>query len=291
MPIPIPENDAGQRLDRYLRKAFRATPMSLIQKALRTGKVRVNGRRADGDQRLVTGDWVLLPDEWFREKEKKQAGTTGRNDFRAWVIFEDENILAINKPAGIPVHEGTGHTEGTLSDLLSAYLPDNAGNSRTFRPAFAHRLDSDTSGVILAGKSAVALRSLTAQFREGRAQKEYRAWAGGTFTEQEGTLETPLADKEGTEQSAVTLYRVLKTAGEFTLLSIRILTGRTHQIRRHLAGIGHPVAGDRRYNGANAERLMLHAFRVSIEDPVSGGKRTFEAPMPGEFERPGHLRR
>jgi len=281
--ITISENDADQRLDRFLRKAFRATPLSLIQKALRTKKIRVNGNRATADQRLNRNDTVTLPLEWFREKADVLPAPLEDNNFKKMILFENDDLLVLNKPAGVPVHEGTGHEKNTLADRLKSYLAGRAGENRTFRPAFAHRLDCDTSGVLIAGKNAATLRSLAARFREGRVDKEYAAVVEGVLSRKEGVIETPLSDKEGQLRAAITKYRVEKEKRDASLLSIRLMTGRTHQIRRHFAGLGHPILGDRRYDGKPWARLMLHARRATIEDCATGIKMVFEAPLPAAF--------
>jgi RluA family pseudouridine synthase len=283
MKITIEPNDAGQRLDRFLRKAFKATPLSLIQKALRTGKVRVNGKKEGRALMLVAGDQVECSDIEFKTVvplDKKIEAW--EKDLGPMILFEDPDYIILNKPYGLPVHPGAFHEERTLIDLIKAHV--TAGKSLTFEPALAHRLDKGASGVIVAAKNARALRALADLFRKNLIAKKYVAIAHGAPSPAEGTIDKPLMNKEDKLQEAVTHYRVVKSGNDLSLLEVTIETGRLHQIRRHLSGIGHPVLGDPRYGGKKSARLMLHAQSVRFSDWETGRTISAEAPLPEEFK-------
>ena len=282
MHLTLTENDAGQRLDRFLRKAFKSTPLSLIQKVLRKGGVRVNGKKRGGSTFLSAGDTLVIPDNLFKASRTEPAATAGP-DFRKMLIHEDENFLVINKPCGIPVQPGTGHEKVHLTALLKAYLGPGVGKSLTFSPAFTHRLDKDTSGVLLAAKNAAAQRALAALFRQGRVRKTYSAVVKERLRPARGRIETPLENKAGKVQHAVSVYRTIRETGGNTLIEVEISTGRMHQIRRHLAGLGHPVLNDARYGAKGRGRLMLHAREIAFEDPFSHKPICVHAPAPKEF--------
>jgi RluA family pseudouridine synthase len=282
MKITIETNDAGQRLDRFMRKAFKATPLSLIQKALRTGRIKVNGKKGGRGHMLAAGDILeclgiefksVVPlDKKIEEWEK---------DLGPMILFEDDDYIILNKPFGLPVHPGAYHEERTLIDLLKAHAATDS--SLTFQPALAHRLDKGASGVIVAAKNAQALRTLGELFRTNGVAKKYVVIVHGVPSPAEGTVDKPLISKDDKVQEAVSHYKVLKSGNDLALLEVTIETGRLHQIRRHLSGIGHPVFGDPLYGGKKAARLMLHAQTLRFLDGATGRTITAEAPLPGEF--------
>jgi 23S rRNA pseudouridine955/2504/2580 synthase len=282
MQLILTENDAGQRLDRFLRKAFKSTPLSLIQKALRKGRVRINGKKRGGSTFLSRGDVMEMPDNLFKTAIVKASSPAGPG-FRKMIVYEDENYLAINKPFGIPVQPGTGHKTVHLTALLQAYLGSGRGKSLTYSPAFAHRLDRDTSGVLMAAKNAAAQRTLAALFRQGRVRKTYSAVVKGRLRPARGRIEIPLENKAGKKQHAVSVYRTIRETGGNTLIEVEIHTGRTHQIRRHLAGLGHPVLNDARYGTKGRGRLMLHAREIIFKDPLSRHSIRVPVPVPEVF--------
>jgi 23S rRNA pseudouridine955/2504/2580 synthase len=283
MKTTITENDAGQRLDRFLRKAFKATPFSLIHKALRTGKIRVNGKKGGRTQVLSPGDEVAsLGIDFKSVVPMNKKLDEWEKDLRPMILFEDPDYLILNKPSGLPVHPGAYHEERTLIDLIKAYLSED--QSLTFQPALAHRLDKGASGAIVAAKSARALRLLAEHFRKGSLSKRYLVIVQGLPHAAQGRITKPLPDKEGKLQEALTEYRVLKAGEDQALLEVTIKTGRLHQIRRHLSDLGFPVLGDPVYGGKKAARLMLHAQSVKFFDWSTGKTVRAEAPPPEEFE-------
>ncbi len=288
--------ESGQKLLSFLQRRVNA-PASDFHRWIRTGQVRVNGARAKAFDRLNEGDLIRIPP--FAERLPAGSGETLRNEGAAGkkrsrlpIVFEDENILVLAKPAGLPSQDGTGHRESVASILAE----ERAGAA--FVPAPAHRLDKDTSGLLAAGKTYAALRLLTdalAGRGERRPRKEYLAWVEGLWPragtvelkdmlakdERERRVKTLVSDSDRAEakeaRCEVTRLESRSVHGRTrTLLLIRLLTGRTHQIRVQLSSRGHPIVGDTRYgDGASREGLKLHAFRLSI--PLPGGRvRDFE---------------
>jgi 23S rRNA pseudouridine955/2504/2580 synthase len=309
---------AGQRLDKFVRRALRDVPLSHVYKMLRTRKVRVNGARGRAEQILAEGDQVTIrgDEEKLARAEVRAstpAGSAGPRSARTalrhgpsfTVLYEDDQLLAVDKPAGLAAHPGTGIAGATLVEEARAYLkvPDDLSPAE-FRPSPAHRLDRETSGVVLVAKTRKAMVALTATFTAGEeVRKSYLALAKGKLPRAEGRIDLPLSEHEQTARSrsargvnfqeALTHYRVLGSIKEASLLALRIETGRTHQIRRHLQAIGHPVAGDRRYGDFpwnrsarqrwGLDRMFLHAWRLELPHPVTGAPLRLAAPLPPEL--------
>jgi len=304
----IGADNAGQRLDKFLRKALPRVPVSHLFKMIRTKKVRVNGKRAQPEQALEPGDVLSIRGD----ERQLRGGAAGEASGRApprpvdpgklKVLYEDDWLMAVDKPSGMAVHPGSGIASGTLVDHVRAYLGPRAERNG-FLASPAHRLDRETSGVILVAKRRPAMVHFTEIFTRGHPAKRYLALAKGRMPREKGVVDLPLAEHQQTAasrarrgvhmQEAVTRYRVLRQSGDAALLECLIETGRTHQIRRHLAAIGHPVAGDRRYGDFqfNREvrarwglrRLFLHARSIEFPHPEHGGKMSVEAELPSEL--------
>jgi 23S rRNA pseudouridine955/2504/2580 synthase len=298
---------AGQRLDKFLRRALESVPASHLFKLIRTRKVRVNGKRVRGETLLQAGDKVTVQgDEATLLRPMPSAGKASSAEPVAdaadlSVLFEDENLLVCNKPAGLAIHPGSGIRGATLVDLVRAYLPKAAAGEFPASPG--HRLDRDTSGVVLVAKSRRCMVRLTEIFTAGDVRKVYLALAKGRFSEPEGTIDLPLAEHQQTQKSrtahgvkfqpAITRYQVRAATEEVSLLSCRIETGRTHQIRRHLAAVGHPIVGDRRHGDfpfnrrlraqAGLKRMFLHAWKLDLAHPITAKPLSFTAPLPEEL--------
>jgi 23S rRNA pseudouridine955/2504/2580 synthase len=301
----VDEDAAGMRLDKYLRRKLNQVPASHLFKMIRTKKVRVNGRRAQPEQLLAAGDRLAIRgrEEQLLDPRRRPAPPLVGDPARLDVLFEDEWMMAVNKPAGMAVHAGSGIAGATLVDHVRAYLGAKATRN-DFTASPAHRLDRDTSGVILIAKRRPAMVHFTEVFTEGRAKKRYLSLVKGAMPKGYGTINSPLSEHQQTArskerrgvnmQTAVTRYRVLKQGGGCALLECRIETGRTHQIRRHLAAIGHPVVGDRRYGdfSFNREarerwglrRLFLHAEGIEFQHPADGRKIRVTAALPRELQ-------
>jgi 23S rRNA pseudouridine955/2504/2580 synthase len=319
--IRIGPDEANQRLDRFLRKLLDDVSLSAIYKLVRTRQITLNQRKARPEARLKPGDVVgfhqAASDSHMKpRREKAGRGLSTRRDFR--VVYEDADMLAVNKPAGVLVHAGDrGVERDTLIDQVTAYLleqPQPVGESLrefvkpspTFSPALAHRLDRATSGLVLIGKTLAAMQELTRMIKKREVSKIYVALTVGGLPDREGTINVPIARQEdgkgrrrkvvaGEGRTAVTHYRVLAQRGTYTLVELDLETGRTHQIRAHLAHAGAPVAGDDEYgdrdrNRHAAEKLglkrqFLHAARLELAHPVTGAKLDLRAPLWPELKQ------
>jgi len=300
---------AGQRLDKLVRKALRDVPLSHVYKMFRTRKIRVNGARGRAEQVLAEGDTVVIRGDEERllarpETEGAAGGAAPRVTFK--VLHEDADVLVVDKPAGLAAHPGTGIEGATLVEMSRGYLKVPADLPPTeFKPSPAHRLDRDTSGVVIVAKHRKAMVRLGELFTEGdQVKKSYLALAKGKLSRDHGFIDLPLSEHEQTGRSkerrgvnmqeALTRWKVLGANKDASLLAVAIETGRTHQIRRHLEAIGHPVAGDRRYGdfawnrGARQRwglrRMFLHAWKLELPHPVTGAPLRLEAPLPEELE-------
>jgi 23S rRNA pseudouridine955/2504/2580 synthase len=309
LEIKVSPDAAGQRLDKYVRRVLQGVPLSHVYKMLRTRKVRVNGSRGRAEQLLAEGDVVAIRGDEERltggTPDRPAAAGGGRARRRFAVLHEDEQLLAVDKEAGLAAHPGTGITGATLVEEARAYLrvPDDLPASE-FRPSPAHRLDRETSGIVLVAKTRKAMVELGATFTSGEGvKKTYLALVKGKMPRAEGTIDLPLSEHEQTARSkaargvnmqeAVTHYRVVSSMKEASLLAVRIETGRTHQIRRHLQAVGHPVAGDRRYGDFawnrlakqrwGLARMFLHAWRLEVPHPATQRPLRLEAPLPPEL--------
>ncbi|TSE18379.1 Ribosomal large subunit pseudouridine synthase C [Tepidimonas alkaliphilus] len=309
---------AGQRLDNYLLRRLKGAPKSLIYRVIRSGEVRLNQARARADARLHEGDRIRVPP--LRLPETEQAPGAVHVPAREFeVLHEDEWLLALNKPAGVAVHGGSGVAYGVIEQLRQA-RPDLP------MLELVHRLDRETSGVLLVAKKRSALRALQEQFRQRRIGKTYLALVQGAWPASRRLIDAPLQrylrpdgerrvrvvaadDPQGL--SAISLVRPLGSVqppgscGEAaalgsTLLAVTIKTGRTHQIRVHLAHAGHPIAGDDKYgdfawNRALARcglsRMFLHAWRLALQHPVDARRLTLQAPLPAELQQWGDVAR
>lgn len=301
---------AGVRLDKVLRKRLPNVPTSHLFKMIRTKKVRVNGKRCKPEQPLVEGDVVSIRGDEkqlmgpaanpFKKGDVKEPPKVDPSELE--VLFEDDWMMAVNKPSGMAVHTGSGITGGTLVDYVRAYLgPKAVRNDFTASPA--HRLDRETSGVILVAKRRPAMVHFTDLFTRNHPKKKYVTLVMGKMPQGHGIIDLPLAEHQQTAESkarrgvnmqdAVTRWRVLRQTSEQALLDCLIETGRTHQIRRHLTAIGHPVAGDRKYGDFafnrdvkvrwGLKRLFLHAQSIEFPHPEDGHKVRIESPLPQEL--------
>jgi len=306
LEFKVSADAAGQRLDKYVRRALRDVPLSHVFKMLRTRKVRVNGQRGRAEQLLAEGDLVVIRgDEEKLLAAPAAGGARPRGGPRFGVLLEDHAILAVDKPSGLAAHPGTGIEGTTLVEEARGYLRVPADLPATeFRPSPAHRLDRETSGIVLVAKTRKAMVGLTEIFTKGtEVRKAYLALVKGKMPRDAGTIDVPLSEHEQTAKSkdkrgvnfqeAITHYKVLGSMKEASLLSLRIETGRTHQIRRHLQAVGHPVAGDKRYGDFpfnrsakqrwGLARMFLHAWKLSLPHPLGGKRLELQAPLPPEL--------
>ena len=294
--------DAGKRLDHYLLEQMSGHSRARLQSWIKEGLVLVDGACAKASHLLHAGERIEVAPA---ELPPLHAAP---EDLPIEILYEDPAVIAINKPAGLTVHAGAGALSGTLVNRLVHHFQSLSQVGGDVRPGIVHRLDKDTSGVLLVARTDAAHRNLAAQFAARTVEKLYLALVEGVVRADSGRITKPIArdpvhrtrmtarvsSKTGPGRAALTEYRVLERFEGFTFLEIRLGTGRTHQIRVHMADLGHPVAGDRLYGkrprAATAERMFLHAWRIGFLSPASlgsanGERVTVQAPLPGELEQ------
>lgn len=295
--------DSGQRLDLLVSSHISDCSRSAAANLIRAGKIRVQGVTQKPGYRVRPGDeirgYFLLPEPLSFKPEPIEID----------ILFEDKNIIVLNKQPGMVVHPAPGHYTGTLVNGLLYHCPDLEGIGGKLRPGIVHRLDKDTSGVLVVAKNARAHYNLSLQFKSRKIKKEYIALVYGEIGTDEGIIELPIGrhpvdrKKMSTHsrksRSAETLWRVKERFKSTTLVEINLKTGRTHQIRVHCAAINHPIVGDTVYGGQKAwkkvgsendlltlvPRQMLHAWRLGFVHPETGSMVSFEAPISQDFEQ------
>jgi len=297
--VTITEEEAGQRIDNYLLRVCKGVPKSHIYRILRSGEVRVNKGRIDQLYRLEQGDLVRIPP--IRVAEKTSSAAVPGAEFK--IVHEDNHLLVIDKPAGVAVHGGSGVSYGVIEQLRAA------------RPEakfleLVHRLDRETSGLLLLAKKRSALTNLHDQMREGHTDKRYLTAVSGNWVNKRQHVKLPLhkyTTPDGERRVVVqaggmeshTVFSLLRKWEEFALLEAELKTGRTHQIRVHLASSGFPILGDEKYGdfalnkqlqkatetrGA-LRRMFLHAHKITFTHPDTGARMTLQAPLPAECDR------
>jgi 23S rRNA pseudouridine955/2504/2580 synthase len=296
--LEVGEDGAGQRIDNYLLKVLKGVPKSHVYRILRSGEVRVNKGRIAADRRLAFGDRVRVPP--IRVAEPKDEASVPARDFS--VVYEDEAMLVLDKPAGVAVHGGSGVDFGVIEQIRKA------------RPQakfleLAHRLDRETSGLLIIGKKRSALTKLHDFFRDGGIDKRYLTLVKGHWRDTLRNVKLPLhkyltaegerrvrVDPEGKAAHSVMRLknRWMTPLGEFSLLEVELRTGRTHQIRVHLAHLGFPILGDEKYGDfafnkdlqkAGLKRMFLHAASMRLPHPLNGEKINLAASLPPELEK------
>ena len=293
----IGEEAGGQRIDNYLVKLLKGVPKSHVYRILRSGEVRVNGGRAKPDYRIQSGDELRIPPVRIAERAARAVPPVSAALERA-ILLEDEHLLALNKPSGLAVHGGSGISFGVIEQL------------RGQRPQarfleLVHRLDRDTSGVLLLAKKRSALTAMHAELREGQFKKYYQVLVKGKWRNQKQVVRLNLHKyllASGQRRVAVqddgqeshTVFVLKRAWQDYSLLQAELKTGRTHQIRVQLAHLGFPIAGDDKYGDfelnkelarAGLKRMFLHAASLGFRHPASGAKVVVEAPLPAELQK------
>ncbi len=277
------------RIDVFLSKCLNELTRSEIKRLIKEGFVELNGEKVKkASVKVKKGDKtkVYIP-------EKKELRVIPQ-EIPLDIIYEDEDIVVLNKPSGMVVHPGAGNFEGTLSNALISRYPDIVETGAQGRPGIVHRLDKDTSGVIIVARNKKAMLELQRQFKEREVKKSYIAVVRGNFKEKSGVINLPIgrsisnrkkySPKTRKPREAVTEYKVLFEKGEYSLVEARPKTGRTHQIRVHFASKGHPIVGDSLYSRKKEwKRLLLHARLLTLKHPSTGQEMLFYAPPPKEF--------
>jgi len=287
------EQDETQRLDKFLVNCLPEFSRARLQGLIRAGLVSVDGSPANkSGQALNKGSRVQV------HIPAPQPSELTPEAIPLDIVFEDQNVIVVNKPAGMVVHPAVGHATGTLVHAALAHAPEMEGISGEKRPGVVHRLDKDTSGLILLAKNDAALHGLQEQFRSRKVAKVYLALVDGKPPTPTGRIEAPVGRNPAERRQmavvqpdkgreAISEYSTRQSFAQHTLLEVRPLTGRTHQIRLHLRFIGCPVAGDtiygRKKTSLPLNRHFLHAWRLTIHLPGENQARTFEAPLPGEL--------
>ncbi len=307
--LTIDEGSAGQRLDNFLLKILKGVPKTHVYRVIRAGEVRVNKGRAQADTRVELGDVVRVPPVRLPERSTAAQAPVPAREFP--VVFEDEHLLAINKPAGVAVHGGSGVSFGVIEQLRQA------------RPQakfleLVHRLDKETSGLLLIAKKRSALNALQDQFRERETGKTYAALVWGAWPKGQTVIDVPLLKFVGSDgerwvravtsshdagaaqaKRSISLVKLAEGLGALSLVDVTIKTGRTHQIRVHLAQAGHAIAGDPKYGdfeankalargetvpGLRFDRMFLHARLLRFTHPASGQEIELKAPLPEDCD-------
>ena len=287
------QEDQQMRLDKYLAEQFPEQTRSNLQKLIKEGGVLVNGRSVKTGYQLSCGDEVCVnipePKELDVEPQKMELD----------IVYEDEDVILINKPKGMVVHPAPGHTKDTLVNGLLYHCQGNlSGINGVARPGIVHRIDRDTTGILIVCKNDMAHNSIAAQLKEHSITRRYRALVHGNIKEDKGTVEGPIgrhpvdrkkmAINERNGKPAVTHYQVLKRFGNYTYIECVLETGRTHQIRVHMASIGHPLVGDEVYGPAKCpfklEGQCLHAMVFGFVHPRTGEYMEYSAELPGYFQ-------
>ena len=284
---------SGKRADAFLAEHTDMT-RSYIAKLIGEGRLEINGKAAKSNTKLKYGDVLRLEIPPIAELE------VSAQDIPLDIVYEDKDIIVINKPQGMVVHPAPGNPDGTLVNALMAHCGGSlSGINGIARPGIVHRIDKDTSGLLIIAKTNEAHLCLAGQIKEHTCAREYAALVHGRFKETEGIVNAPIGRNpkdrkkmcvtDKCSKSAVTHYRVLEHLGEYSLVECRLETGRTHQIRVHMSHIGHPVACDPVY-GVKKEKLkangqLLHAFRIGFTHPSTGRHMSLTCPLPEYFEK------
>ncbi len=296
--VDVGAGEEGQRIDNFLLRELKGVPRSHVYRLLRRGEVRINGKRARAQQRLLAGDTVRLPP--VRTALPAAPGTVSaasRQALRDAVLYEDRRILALDKPTGLAAHGGSGLAFGAIEALRALYPDEDL--------ELAHRLDRDTSGVLLVTRDRASLRALHALLREGKVDKRYLALLKGRWTLGRKKVTAPLKTNlrqggervvkvhEDGKQAASTFEPGRRFGARATLVEVGLHTGRTHQIRVHAAFAGHPIAGDEKYGDRDfnremkplgLRRMFLHARSIAFTWPDSGQHCKVVAPLPADLE-------
>lgn len=290
--VIVNENDKGKRLDIYIAENFNELSRTMIKKLIESNNILVNDKSEKVSYKVQANDNISIDVPEAKETKLKAQ------EIPLDIIYEDSDIIVVNKPKGMVVHPANGNPDGTLVNaILSICKNSLSGIGGELRPGIVHRLDKDTSGLIIVAKNDKAHINMSEQIKERNVKKTYIALVRGNVPEEEATINMPIGrstkdrkkmavTKNG--KQAITHFKVLKRYSKYTLLEIKIETGRTHQIRVHMAEIGYPVVGDAVYsNGKNEfgiEGQMLHAYKLKFMHPITNKHMELTAPLPQYFE-------
>mgnify|MGYP004473945077 CR=1 FL=1 len=291
--VIVNENDKGKRLDIYIAENFNELSRTMIKKLIESNNVLVNDKSEKVSYKVQANDNISIDVPEAKETKLKAQ------EIPLDIIYEDSDIIVVNKPKGMVVHPANGNPDGTLVNaILSICKNSLSGIGGELRPGIVHRLDKDTSGLIIVAKNDKAHINMSEQIKERNVKKTYIALVRGNVPEEEATINMPIGRSKKDRKKmavtkngkqAITHFKVLKRYSKYTLLEIKIETGRTHQIRVHMAEIGYPVVGDAVYsNGKNEfgiEGQMLHAYKLEFMHPITNKHMELTAPLPQYFEK------
>ncbi len=287
----VPREASGLRLDVFLARVMPQRSRSRLQELIKQGFVRLNGKPARSKESVRTGDTIEV------EEPPIQPSQYRPEDIALNILYEDDDLLVLNKPPGLVIHPGAGNSEHTLVNALLHHCSNLSGIGGEERPGIVHRLDKDTSGCLVVAKNDQTHRSLSTQFAGRSVDKVYLALVSGQLRKRNGVIDAAIARhpvhrarmtaSASRGRTAKTEYRVVADTADASLVECRIHSGRTHQVRVHLLHLGHPVLGDQTYAGkraGNFPRQMLHAWKLGFTHPRTSERKTFEAPPPDDFE-------
>lgn len=288
----VEASDEGKRIDSWTSEQITSESRNRLQQLIKDGNILVNGSAVKTSYRMKEDDEVLvhLPEPEPLDVEPE--------DLPLDIVYEDSSVIVINKPRGMVVHPAPGHLKGTLVNALLGHCHDLSGINGIMRPGIVHRIDKETSGLLMVAKTDEAHHSLAAQLKDKTTQRLYLAIVHGILPHDEGTIDAPIgrADKdrkkmavtEKNSKHAVTHFKVLERFSRYTYVACRLETGRTHQIRVHMAYIGHPLAGDPKYGPRKTLPIQgqaLHAAELGFTHPVTHQFMLFQAPLPRDMEQ------
>ncbi len=297
--ILVTEEEQGSRIDRFLAEIREDFSRSFIQKMIRSGSVRVNDRPVKAGYSICTGDCIQMdvPDQIEPD--------IAAEDLPLDIVYEDSDVILVNKPKGMVIHPAAGHYSGTMVNALMYHCRDGlSGINGVLRPGIVHRIDMDTTGIVIACKNDAAHNGIAAQLKEHSIKRRYYAIVCGSLQEEEGTIDAPIgrhptdrkkmAINERNGKEAITHYNVIERFGAYTWIECALETGRTHQIRVHMASIGHPLLGDERYGGPSRYKSgktliplqgqTLHAYLLGFVHPRTGQYMEFCVDLPAYFQ-------
>lgn len=291
MNLIVDSNDNGIRIDKYLASKLEFSRVA-IQRMIDNGKILVNGDIPKDSYKVNIGDEIVITPEEIKE------ATLEAENIPLDIVYEDDDIVVVNKAKGLVVHPGNGNPNGTLVNAIMLYCKDSlSGIGGEIRPGIVHRIDKDTSGLLIIAKNDIAHINISEQIKNHEVKKIYRALVRGRIKENSGTINMPISrslsdrtkmavNKNGKE--AITHFKVLKKYKEYTYIEVNIETGRTHQIRVHMAQIGFPLVGDSTYsngkNPFNVSGQMLHSYKLEFIHPRNGKKMELKADIPEYFK-------
>ncbi|TDO87796.1 ribosomal large subunit pseudouridine synthase D [Halanaerobium saccharolyticum] len=288
--LTVGKKNQGTRIDKFLAAEFDDLSRSYIQKLIESGKITVSENTVDKSYKIAAGDFIKIIIE---EKESEIKAVEMELD----IVYEDQDIIVINKNADRVVHPAPGHYNDTIVNALLAHVDNLSAINGVKRPGIVHRLDKDTSGLLIVAKNDKSHKELARQFKNRSVEKYYYALVEGNLAYEKGKIEAPIgrdpnnrkkmAVRKHHSKNAVSRFKIIEEFKHHTLVEVKIETGRTHQIRVHFSYLGHPVVGDKRYGSKNllkAERQLLHAKKLIIIHPGTGEKMEFEAELKSDFK-------